>query len=248
MEEQLSCMSDLWLFESLSPAEKEYFRTLFRRPVYQKGEYLFSEGEPSSAVFVVIEGRIKLSKTTDDGSEVILGFLTPHSLFGEDVLFNDSLHGLSAQALVASRLCACYKSDFEALVAQNSAVATKVIRVLGDRLSRMTDQLTDMAIYDTQDRLARTLARLALEHGEQTRDGRRLNFRLTHDDLGALVGSSRVMVTNVLKALKKSGIVQDDPEHRLTVSNRFLEELASNPPAAPALTPPDCQCFTRRNI
>jgi CRP/FNR family cyclic AMP-dependent transcriptional regulator len=56
------------------------------------------------------------------------------------------------------------------------------------------------------------------------------------------------MVTNVLKTLKKSGIVQDDSEHRLTISNWFMEELASNPAATPPLTPPDCQCFNRRSI
>jgi CRP-like cAMP-binding protein len=186
---------------------------------------------------------VKLFKTSEDGKEIILGFLSPHDLFGEEILFNDSTYTLSALALENTHLCACYKSDFEALLAQNLAISTKVIKMLGDKLSKMAEQLADIAVYDTQNRVARTLVRLAREHGESTENGRRLNFHLTHDDLGALVGASRVMVTNVLKSLRKAGVVRDDRERRFTVSNWFLAEPDLVEDSEVIQTTPACQCF-----
>jgi len=242
---KLSCMSDLWLFESLNPEEKQHIQALFRRPVYEKGEFLFLEGEPAQTIFVVVEGRVKLYKTSDDGKEIVFGFLTPHSLFGDETLFNDSIRTMSAQALERTRLCACYKTDFEALVAQNSTISMKIIRMLGDRINKMAEQLSDMAVYETQRRLARTLVRLARAHGEHIEDGYRLTFRLTHDDLGALVGASRVMVTNVLKSLKKAGVVRDDPDHRLVVSSWYLAETGLDYEEEFKVQTPKCQCFKK---
>ncbi|APV45315.1 cAMP-binding domain of CRP or a regulatory subunit of cAMP-dependent protein kinase [Dehalogenimonas formicexedens] len=243
----IGCMSDFWLFESLNASEKEYVRTLFRRPMYGKGEYLFMQGEPSTAVFMVFEGKIKLFKTSDEGKEIVLGYLTSHDLFGEEVLFNDSVHALSAQAMERSRLCACYKTDFESLIAQNSSIAIKTIRILSERLGTMNERLADMAICDTQTRLARMLGRLAQEHGEVTKDGRRLAFRMTHDELGALTGTSRVMVTNVLKNLKKAGIVKDDLEHKFIISNWFLKEMELHPRNEVEELVPNlnCQCLSQ---
>lgn len=241
---KLSCMADFWLFNSLDNKEKTYIQSLFRRPEYKKGDFLFMEDEPTSAVFLITSGRVKLFKTSDEGKEVVLGILSTNNLFGEQILFSEGKHTFAAQALEPTRLCACYKNDFEALVAQNSEISIKIIRTLGEKLNKMTEQLADMAIYETQDRVARTLVRLAEEHGEDTQDGRRLSFQLTHDDLGALVGASRVMVTNVLKSLRKAGVVLDDSSRKFTVSTWFINELAGQIDLEGEPQPSACQCFT----
>ncbi|AAW40376.1 Crp/Fnr family transcriptional regulator [Dehalococcoides mccartyi] len=241
----LNCMMDLWLFDSLNPQEKTEISRLFRRPEYLKNEYLFSEGEPASAVFVVAKGRVKLFKTAENGREIILAYLTQNQLFGEEILFNDAIRTITAVAMEDTRLCACYKSDFENLLSQNSQIAVKVIRTLSEKINNITETLADMAIYDIQNRLARTLARLAKEHGEDVGDGRRLNFRLTHDDLGSLVGASRVMVTNVIKSLKKSGIIKDDIDHKLVVSQWFLNDFSDEMPKFIRKDSSACKCFPK---
>ncbi|KTB48878.1 transcription regulator, Crp/Fnr family [Dehalogenimonas alkenigignens] len=229
----LNCMADMWLFESLEEREKGEIRKLFRRPEYLKDEYL------------VTKGRVKLIKTSEYGKEIVLGYLTANQLFGEEVLFDDSLRTFGAVAEEDSRLCSCYKSDFEGFLTQNSQLSLKVIKTLGDKIRRITEQLADVAIYDTRSSLCRTLARLATEHGQETLDGMKLNFRLTHDDLGALVGASRVMVTNVMKSLKLAGIVKDDFDHKLVVSKWFLSEPLSKETLPIKGHTASCDCFQR---
>ncbi|MGI2336113.1 MAG: Crp/Fnr family transcriptional regulator [Dehalogenimonas sp.] len=239
----LNCMADLWLFDSLNETEKGDIWKLFHRSEYLKGEYLFNEGEPASSIFLVTHGRIKLFKTSEGGKEIALGYITHNQLFGEEVLFDDSVRSFAAVAVEDTRLCACYKSDFESLLAQNSQLSLKVIKGLGDKIRRITEQFADVAIYDTRSSLSRTLVRLAREHGQETADGMKLNFRLTHDDLGALVGSSRVMITNVMKSLKIAGIVRDDLDHKLVISRWFLNEPSIEEPASPAARSGDCDCY-----
>lgn len=241
---KLACMTDLWLFEQLSAHEKRQIESTVRRRTFQKGDFLFMEGEPASAVFLVTAGRVKLFKVSGDGKEVVLGYLTPHDVFGEEVLFADSVRTFSAQAVEPARICACLKSDFENLVAQESDISRKLIETLGKKVRQMTEQLAEAALYDTQTRVARTLARLAREYGETTEYGRRLSFRLTREELGALVGASRVMVTNVLKSLASSGVVSsDESTHRFIVSERLLAETEADTAVGTAPPAPPCPCF-----
>lgn len=239
----LSCMADMWLFDALDEKEKAEVRRLFQRPEYLKNEFLFNEGEPANSVFIVTKGRVKLIKTSESGKEIVLGYLTANQLFGEEVLFDDCLRSFAAVAVEDTRLCACYKHSFENLLAQNSQLSLKVIKSLGDKIRRITEQLADVAIYDTRSSLSRTLARLAKEHGQETSEGMKLNFRLTHDDLGALVGASRVMITNVMRSLKLAGVVKDDIDHRLVISRWFLNEPLPEEAPLAAGSAARCECF-----
>ena len=241
---KLPCMADMWLFEQLTADEKCQIQDMARRLTFQKGDFLFMEGDAAEAIFVITAGRVKLFKVSDEGREIVLGFLTPHDLFGEEILFADDNRSLSAQAMESTRVCACFKSDFEAMVAQNSAISMKVIKALGKKVSQMAEKLADVAIYDTQERVARTLARLARDYGEETEQGVQLSFRLTHEDLGALVGASRVMVTNVLKSLRKAGtVLSDGSEPRFVVNHKLLAVTETGTELEVLPPEPLCLCF-----
>ena len=242
---KLSCMTDLWLFEQLTGPERRDIEGMTRRLVFRKGENLFLEGDTADAIFLVTYGRVKLYKVSEEGREIVLGYLTAHDMFGEEILFSDSRRAFSAQATEPTRACACYKADFEGLIAQNSAISKKVIQALGRKLNSMAEHLADVAIYDTRRRVARTLARLAKDYGDPTDEGRRLNFRLTHEELGALVGASRVMVTNVLKSLGDEGSVySDERAHRFVVSRELLAVAeAEAPEEVPPPPEPPCACY-----
>jgi len=236
-------MTDMWLFSALSDEEKsEVQRSSVRRLEYRRGESLFNEGDGADAVFLVTGGRVRLYKLSDDGKEITLGYLGAHDLFGEEILFADIRRSFAAEAVENTRLCACYKSDFEAMLASHPAMATRVIKVMAEKLSRLTEHLADVAIYDARDRVLRTLGRLARDHGQAIGSGIRLDFRLTHDDLGALIGASRVMVTNVLKSLREEGLVySDNEERRLVVAPRLLEFSAES---VTDILSHRCPCFS----
>jgi len=243
---QLGCMADLWLFSHCTPAEKMRIQTMTKKLTYKKGEMLFQEGDPATTVFLVTEGMVKLFKISEEGKEIILGFLTPHDLFGEEVLFAESTRSLSAVAMDTARLCVCTKSDFEALIRQEPAVAMKVIQTLGEKLTQATAQVVDLALHDVKHRVMHVLGRLANAYGTETPRGLSLDFRLTHEDIGALVGASRVMITHVLQKLRQTGYIATDGRSRFIIRTPLLQGthmgVAGTTPATYSL----CPCFTDR--
>ena len=92
-------MTDLWFFDELSAGEKLEVARATKQWDYEQGDNLFVEGDPAGAVFLIACGRVKLSKTTEQGKEIILGLLGPDTLLGEDALLIDQVHSFSAQAV-----------------------------------------------------------------------------------------------------------------------------------------------------
>ena len=119
----------------------------------------------------------------------------------------------------------------------------KIIQTLGKKLNQATEQLADFVMHDVRERVAHILMRLAKDYGEKRQQGLYLNFRLTHEDLGALVGASRVMVTNVLQDLRKSGYVLTDGRSRFIVNAKLLEKTQTGIEEVKMPEPPLCPCF-----
>jgi CRP-like cAMP-binding protein len=237
-------MFDLWVFEQLSPQERQHLEELTIKRTYEKGAILFLEGAPASTVLLITAGRVKLFKVSSEGKEVILGFLGSHDLLGEEMLFREGVRSFSAQAVERTTACVCTKEGFESLATRLPVISAKITRTLGEKLSQMSDQLADIAMYDVRNRLIRLLARLACEQGESTHLGLTLDQHITHEDLGALVGASRVMVSNVLLDLRESGLLQMDTQRRFIVSQTLLDQAVLLIETEPAMTE-SCACFRK---
>jgi CRP-like cAMP-binding protein len=237
-------MFDLWVFEQLSPQERQGLEELTTKWIFEKGAILFLEGAPASMVLLLTSGRVKLFKVSSEGNEVILGFLGSHDLLGEEILFREGVRSFSAQAMERTTACVCTKEGFESLATSHPVISAKITRTLGEKLSQMSDQLADIAMYDVRNRLIRLLARLAREQGESTHLGLTLDRHITHEDLGALVGASRVMVSNVLLDLRESGLLRMDSQHRFVVSQTLLDQAVLLMEAEPAMTE-SCVCFRK---
>ncbi|MHB1126087.1 MAG: Crp/Fnr family transcriptional regulator [Bacillota bacterium] len=201
------CMKDLALFAALTPAERQQITVVAGKKTYQKGEIVFQEGQPADTIYLVKSGRIRLFKLSEEGKEITLDILRAEDIFGENAIFDEQLHSMSAEALQPSFVCTCTRGDFERMVMQNPAVALKLIKALGEKLNNYTDQMADMAFRDVKGRLINTLQRLAQDYGKPNGEGLMITISLTHQELANLINASRVMVTNTLNRLKQEGVI-----------------------------------------
>lgn len=239
--DRLGCMADHWLFGHLDAGGRQRIMDSVRRRSFTAGETLFSQGDPATAVFLVTAGRIRLFKTSEEGREIVLGYLGPHDLFGEQALFERVTHAVSGSGVEPGALCVCEKADFERFVQQDPALALAVVRVLGAKLRETTELWASGAGAPVRERVSYTLVQLARKYGEHTPDGLRLGFRLTHEELSALVGASRVMVTYAVGELRREGLLHDEG-HLFVVAPAMLQVPAPAPGDPPATA---CPCFGR---
>lgn len=131
---RLQLLEKVSLFAGLSRHQLGKLLVKLFEKEYQAGETIFREGEPGKAVFIVLDGRVAISRTAS-GSDHRLAALTPGGYFGELALIDDLPRSATARAEEHSHLLILYKSHFDDLIEGHSTIA---IRVMGNLLKTLS--------------------------------------------------------------------------------------------------------------
>jgi CRP/FNR family transcriptional regulator len=156
-------------------------------------------------MFLIKAGRVKLSKFTEDGDEITLDIRKAGDFLGESMLLEDTEYPLTAVCLEDTLICGFTKQDFEKLVLDYPSIGLQVIKNLSKRIDWLTSRVGSLSFSTLEDLLYNVLVQVAREHGSRSQKGYAIQFPLTHEELGFLVGAHRVSITRAMKALKKSG-------------------------------------------
>jgi len=189
----------------------EEVRFLSHRSVersFQSGEAVFLQGDRSDSLFLILAGRIKLSKVLEDGSEILLDIRGAGDFIGEYVFSRHcSDSPASAWCMEPCRLSEFTQDLFEEITGERPNIGIQVIRRLGRQIASLTSRVGSMSIPRLEDRLYKVLADLAREHGTLEERGYVIAFPVTHEELSFLVGAHRVSITKALKSLKDAGYI-----------------------------------------
>ena len=200
-----TCIGHLWVFADLQPEELAALTKAALRKLFHKGQEVFSQGEPAQKMFLLKGGRVKLSKLAESGDEITLDIRKAGDFLGESMLLEDTLYPLTATCLEDTLICGFDKAGFEKLVLDHPNIGLQVIKNLSRRIDWLTSRVGSLSLSNLEERLYQVLSQVAREHGVQERQGYSIQFPLTHEELGFLVGAHRVSVTRALKSLKETG-------------------------------------------
>jgi CRP/FNR family transcriptional regulator, cyclic AMP receptor protein len=173
-----------------------------------RGDRLFDEGDAGDRLYVVLDGKIKLTRTAPDGRENLLSVHGPGEMFGELSLFDPIPRTSSATAVTAARLAGLAHDDLRAWLTTRPEVAMNLLQALAQRLRRINEVKADLVFTDVPGRVAKALLDLAERFGVQTPDGVQVNHDLTQEELAQLVGASRETVNKALADFATRGWVQ----------------------------------------
>ena len=166
---------------------------------FPKNATIVEEGLTGDYMYVIREGRVKVTKASDDGREKILDILEAGSFFGDMSLFDRAPRSASVKTLQPCRLMALSRRDVLAVLQRSPDFAMAIIQVLIQRLRETDEQASAMSFQGVKARAQGLLERVA----EEQADGRRLTPSLTHQQIADMIGSSRETVTRVVKQLKQ---------------------------------------------
>jgi CRP/FNR family cyclic AMP-dependent transcriptional regulator len=173
---------------------------------YRKDAIIVNEAEIGDALFILIQGRVRVFSADTSGKEITLGIILAGDFFGEM-----SLDGGTRSATVeALEPCLCAivpNARVLAFVRENSEFAISLLQTTIIRARAATQAARDMALLDVYGRLAQTLNHLAnAVDGDDT--PKPIIPLITHGELAAHVGASREMVSKLMKDLERGGYVQ----------------------------------------
>jgi CRP-like cAMP-binding protein len=164
---------------------------------YPKNSTIVEEGLGGDYMYVIREGRVKVTKASEDGREKIMNFLEAGDFFGEMSLLDSQPRTASVKTLQPARLLALSRRDLMASFRKSPDLALGVIEELVRRLRETNEQASSMSFQRVKARAMGLLERIA-----QDEAGRRLTPALTHQQIADMIGTSRETVTRVVKQLK----------------------------------------------
>ena len=196
------------LFENLDEDGAKALRSMLTDVELPRADRLFDEGDAGDRLYVVLEGKIKLTRAASDGRENLLSVLGPGEMFGELSLFDPRPRTSSAVAVTDVRLAALAHADLLSWLTGRPDVALHLLRALARRLRRANDVMADLVFTDVPGRVAKALLDLAERFGEQQEDGLQVHHDLTQEELAQLVGASRETVNKALADFAARGWLQ----------------------------------------
>jgi len=192
---------------------------------YRKGQLIFQEGEQGDAVYIVVEGTVKISVVSPDGDEMLLTTLTPFDTFGELALLDGGPRSASAEALQETRVLSISREAFWVVLEADRKFVEKMFMSLGALLRRLTQRAADFVFLDLHGRVAKLLVDLA---GDKSQPGDEvsLDLQLTQSDLASMVGGSRQSVNQILRSFEDRGYLEISGRHIVLKSLEALRRRA----------------------
>jgi CRP/FNR family transcriptional regulator len=172
---------------------------------FKKGQLIYKQDQPSTNIYLVIEGKVKVSRMGDDGRQVVVDIYQPDEFFGESALLNLPHRSEQAAALDRTRLMAWSAAEIEDMVEKRPRLAVALIQILATRLIDFTQRIESLSVDNIARRLARSLIRFADREGTHGDNGSARMAPLTHELLAQYVGTSREIVTHYMNQFRKAG-------------------------------------------
>jgi len=174
---------------------------------YRKGQTVYDQQQPSLAVYLVIGGKVKVSRLAGDGRQVVLDIYRPDDLFGESALLDAPPRYDQAVAMEDTRLMSWTPLEIEAAMAKRPRLAMALLQILVQRSGDLACRVESLSADNIERRLARSLLRLAERLGAQGQDGVVFLAPLTHELLAQYVGTSREIVTHYMSQFRRDKLL-----------------------------------------
>ena len=218
----MSTETKLWhlenfnLFKTLSALEKITMSTKVKHNKVKKNEYIYFPEDPSSSIFFLKRGRVKIGSYSDNGKEIIKAILNPGEVFGELSLVGEDKRNDFAISLDNNLVvCSLGMDEMERMIEKNPLIGLKITKLIGFRLQKIERRLESLVFKDARTRIIDFIVDIGNEQGSAVGKEILVKHNLTHMDIANLTATSRQTVTTVLNELKEQNLIHLE-------RNRFL--------------------------
>ncbi len=209
----------IWFLENfsmlqiLSPQEMKMMDEKTTMRDVPKNKVLYFSEDSANSVFLLKKGKVKISRISSDGREVILGILGPGEVFGEMSLLGEGKREEVAEVTEDAVICKINVSDFQELMESNPKFNFQVTKFIGFRLKKIQNRLENLIFKTSDERVVGFIAELAIEYGRPIlgdSNQRAVELKLTHEEIAKLTATSRQTVTSVFSDLEKRALISYD--------------------------------------
>lgn len=212
------------LFSSL--ADKDIDNIINKMVVkqFRKNETILYEADTNKYMYLILSGKVKVVRTTEDGKEIILAMHQSGGFFGEMSLIDGKTTPASVISTTDSLVSIISQADFFTILFSHPKVVENLLKILCSRLRQSYDTIQLLNFNNASHRTKMLLLMLCDEYGTKTPEGIILNIKLTHQDISDMTGLTRETVTRVLDKLQKSKEITIIKNKAIRLSPDFLRD------------------------
>lgn len=196
------------IFSACPPAAVQRLAERLTPQVFRGGESIFLHGDASDAMYLVLEGLLKVTISSLSGEEMLLAAIRAGDTFGELGTLDHRPRSATVTAVTNAELIKVEHAALVELFEASPDAVEGIIAALAGLIRRLTDQTADFAFLDLHGRVAKLIIRLAEVDTEPVVDGTRLDLPLTQKELAEMVGGSRQSVNEILHSFSRRGFLR----------------------------------------
>jgi CRP/FNR family transcriptional regulator len=193
---------------------------------YEKGAVLFNEGDASDQLYTVVDGRVKVFKTTPRGTDVILEIFGPGDPVGAVAVYESRPYPATAVALEPTTCVLISRQAFFTLLETHPTLVRGLLIGLTHRLVELTNRLAELSGGRVEARLARFFLKLAADMGQQRPDGTFIPLALSRQELADMIGTTIETSIRVMSRWGKQELVRTEKEGFTVLDRPALEAIA----------------------
>jgi CRP/FNR family cyclic AMP-dependent transcriptional regulator len=178
------------------------------RRSYRKNCVIVHEGEESSTMFVLLEGEMRVYLEDDSGKQLTIRILKSGDSFGEVAMIGDMPRTASVVTQTDCVVCAFPRGKYLAFLKSYPDILLSLSKALARLVSDTTEELGSLAFSDVYGRIVHIFGKYGLDE-----DGKKYVPRFTHRELSRMIGSSREIVSKILKELENGDYISVARDH-----------------------------------
>jgi len=203
-----SLIADSPTFANLSPAALDEILSHAATLRVPKGEAAFRQGEAADRFFLLLHGRLRVTRLNPQGQQMVVRYISPGDMFGVAMAIRVDTYPGTATAAVESLALAWPNSVWADLLARFPGLAVNTMQALGARLQDSQKRILDQSTQQVEQRIAGAVMQLAQQAGRQTEEGLLIDFPLSRQDLAEMIGTTLHTVSRTLSAWEERGLVE----------------------------------------
>lgn len=218
MEKDVNFLSYVPIFSGLDDETLEKISRLGVRQKFKKDNTILFEEESGSALFIIVEGKVKVSRVSSDGREVILTILNDSDFFGEMSIIDGQSRSASITAMEDTEIFIIQRNDFLDLLQHHPDISIALLQELTQRLRSADTKIKSLSLKDAEGKVATVILQLADDVGKIKQGKVEIEKLPFQHDLANMAGTSRETISRTLHLFAKKGLVELDGS-RLKILN-----------------------------
>ncbi|MBC8322148.1 MAG: Crp/Fnr family transcriptional regulator [Candidatus Marinimicrobia bacterium] len=196
------------LFSGMAQQSMEEMNRKSKMKTNKKKEIIYFPDERSDTIYILKEGKVKISRIAEDGRTTTMQLIGPGEIFGEGSILGQEKHENIAEVVEDAVICTISKDMFQEMMKDNPALNLKITKFIGFRLQTIQAHVEDLVFKNAQERIESFLKRYVKNFGKQMVDGWMVRPFLKHQEIADITATARQTVNMVLNELAEQDTIK----------------------------------------